>query len=60
MDLVILNEASPELVHNVLLSDQLLVEHDRAHRVRFETRKRSEYFDVLPVLRLYRRQEPRP
>ena len=55
VDLVILNRASPDLVHRVLRDGVLLHESDRRLRVAFETRSRAEYFDVLPYLREYRR-----
>lgn len=55
VDLVVLNRASPDLVHRVLRDSVLLLEMDRAARVRFEHQARSEYFDVLPYLREYRR-----
>jgi predicted nucleotidyltransferase len=55
VDLVVLNRASPDLVHRVLRDSVLLLETDRGARVKFEHRARSEYFDVLPYLREYRR-----
>jgi predicted nucleotidyltransferase len=55
VDVVVLNSASPDLVHRVLRDGILVLETDRAARVRFEVKKRSEYFDVLPYLREYRR-----
>ena len=55
VDIVVLNRASPDLVHRVLRDGVLLHESDRRARIEFETRKRAEYFDVLPYLRQYRR-----
>jgi predicted nucleotidyltransferase len=55
VDLVVLNRASPDLVHRVLRDGVLLHESDARARAEFETRKRAEYFDVLPYLRQYRR-----
>lgn len=55
VQLVILNQAPPDLVHRVLRDGILVHESDRAARVRFEVKARNEYFDVLPYLRLYRR-----
>lgn len=55
VDLVVLNRASPDLVHRVLRDGILIHEKDHAERVRFEVKSRSEYFDVLPYLREYRR-----
>lgn len=54
VDLVILNHASPDLIHRVLRDGVLLVERDRSARIRFEVRSRNEYFDVLPFLTRYR------
>lgn len=54
-DIVVLNRAAPDLVHRILRDGVLVHESDRRMRVAFETRKRAEYFDVLPYLREYRR-----
>jgi predicted nucleotidyltransferase len=54
VDLVILNHASPDLIHRVLRDSVLLVERDRSARIRFEVNARNEYFDVLPFLNRYR------
>lgn len=55
VDIVVLNRASPDLVHRVLRDGVLVHESDRSARIAFETCKRAEYFDVLPHLREYRR-----
>lgn len=55
VDVVVLNRASADLCHRVFRDGEVLVDRDRAHRLRFEVRKRSEYLDLLPVLRRYRR-----
>lgn len=55
VDLVVLNRDSPDLVHRVLRDGNLLLETDRAARVRFEVKSRADYFDVLPYLHEYRR-----
>jgi predicted nucleotidyltransferase len=52
---VALNTASADLVHRVLRDGVLLLDRDRAARIRFEVRARNEYFDLAPVRRLYRR-----
>lgn len=57
VDVVVLNRASPDLVHRVLRDGILVVENDRRARVRFEVRLRNEYFDLLPYLREYRRRD---
>jgi len=55
VDVVVLNRASPDLVHRVLRDGVLIVETDPSARVRFEVRARAEYFDILPYLQEYRR-----
>jgi predicted nucleotidyltransferase len=60
VDLVVMNRAPAELVHRVLRDGDLLVENDRSRRVRFEVARRAEYFDLLPILRRYRRLEAAP
>lgn len=54
VQLVILNNAPPDLVHRVLSDGRLLLERDRAARIRFEVRARNEYFDLQPLLARYR------
>ncbi|MBI3775017.1 MAG: nucleotidyltransferase domain-containing protein [Gammaproteobacteria bacterium] len=54
VDLVVLNRASPDLIHRVLRDGILVCEYDRAARVRFEVDARRRYFDLLPYLREYR------
>ena len=54
VDLVVLNRASPDLVHRILRDGVLVYEANRSARVKFEVRARAEYFDVLPYLREYR------
>jgi predicted nucleotidyltransferase len=60
VDVVALNHASPDLVHRVLRDGVLVHDSDPRARVAFETRSRSEYFDVLPYLREYRRSTASP
>jgi predicted nucleotidyltransferase len=60
VDLVVLNRASPDLVHRILRDGVLAYEANRPARVRFEVRARAEYFDVLPYLREYRRHRAGP
>ncbi len=59
VDLVVMNRAPADLVHRVLRDGILLVERDRSRRVRFEVKKRAEYFDLLPILHQYRRWKPK-
>jgi uncharacterized protein len=55
VDLVVLDHQPPDLVHRVLRDGLLVLENDRSARIRFEVAARNEYFDVLPMLQLYRR-----
>lgn len=55
VDLVMLNDAAPDLVHRVLRDGLLLCEHDPARRIRFETAARAAYLDLQPYLEEYRR-----
>jgi predicted nucleotidyltransferase len=52
---VVMNTASPDLVHRILRDGILLLDRDRAARLRFEVQARNEYFDLAPIRRLYRR-----
>jgi predicted nucleotidyltransferase len=52
---VALNRAPVDLVHRVLRDGRLMLETDRAARIRFEVKARNEYFDILPLLERYRR-----
>lgn len=58
VQLVVLNRAPSELAVTVFREGKLLLERDPAKRVEFEVRKRNEFWDMEPILRLYRRQEP--
>ncbi len=60
VQVVVLNDAPPDLVHRVLRDGRLLVDHDPSRRIRFEVKLRNEYFDLLPVLRRYRKLDGRP
>lgn len=52
---VVLNTAPADLAHRVLRDGELIHETDRSRRIRFEVAARNEYFDLLPILRRYRR-----
>jgi uncharacterized protein len=54
VDLVVLNNAPVDLIHRVLRDGILILERDRAARIRFEVKARNEYFDLLPFLERYR------
>ena len=61
VQLVILNDAPPDLVHRVLRDGRLVFVADDAARVGFEVAARNAYFDVLPALERYRRpRQARP
>lgn len=55
VQVVPLNRASCDLVHRVLRDGRIVLDRDPAARIRFEVRKRNEYFDMAPIRRLYRR-----
>jgi predicted nucleotidyltransferase len=57
VQVVVLNRAPADLVHRVLRDGVLLAEADRGARIRFEVRKRNEFFDLEPIRRRYRRTE---
>lgn len=53
--LIDLQSAPADLVHRVLRDGEVLLDRDRARRLRFEVARRNEYFDLEPVRRRYRR-----
>jgi uncharacterized protein len=55
VQVVALNRASADLVHRVLRDGKLVLDREPAARIRFEVRRRNEYFDLAPIRRLYRR-----
>lgn len=59
VQLVVLNRAPVDLVHRVLRDGILVLDRDPGARIRFEVRARNEYFDLLPLLRRYRRFDGR-
>jgi predicted nucleotidyltransferase len=54
VDLVALNSAPADLVHRVLRDGIIVVDRDPSARIRFEVRRRNEYFDLEPIRRRYR------
>ena len=54
-EVIVLNRAPADLVHRVLRDGVVLLDRDRAGRIRFEVQARNEYFDLAPLRRLYRR-----
>lgn len=55
VEVIVLNGAPADLVHRVLRDGKVLLDRDRATRIRFEVQARNEYFDLAPLRRLYRR-----
>ena len=49
VNVVMLNQATPLLQHRAIRDAVLLVERDRAQRVRFETRAILEFLDLKPL-----------
>jgi len=53
-DVVVLNDAPPLLVHQVLKHGRLIYERDRAARVEFEVRAGKTYADLVPMRHFFR------
>jgi predicted nucleotidyltransferase len=56
VQLIVLNDAPPDLAYRVLRDGRIVLERDRVARLRFEVRTRNVYFDLLPILARYRRR----
>jgi len=56
VQVVALNSAPVDLVHRVLRDGILVSEPDKSRRIAFEVRARNQYFDLLPMLREYRKR----
>ena len=54
VDLVVLDSAPADLIHRVLRDGVLVLDRDRAARIRFEVAARNAYFDLKPFLDRYR------
>jgi predicted nucleotidyltransferase len=54
VQIVVLNEAPADLVHRILRDGRLLLDRDRAARIRFEVRARNDFFDLAPIRQRYR------
>ena len=60
-EVVVLNRAPIDLVHRVLRDGIVLSERNASARIAFEVEARNRYWDMLPILREYRRlAEPQP
>lgn len=58
VQLVVVNRAAADLVVRVLRDGHLLVDRDRAARLRFEVASRNTYYDMTPTWRRIRRLPP--
>jgi uncharacterized protein len=56
VQVVVLHDAPPDLVHRVLRDGVLVHDGDSSARIAFEVRSRNEYFDLMPILDEYRRR----
>lgn len=57
VDLVDLRTAPPDLVHRILRDGHLVLDRAPNDRIAFEVQARNTYFDLLPYLREYRREQ---
>jgi predicted nucleotidyltransferase len=55
VDVVVLDDSPPDLAQRVLRDGVVVLDRDRAARVRFEVQARKEFWDLKPYLDLYRR-----
>ncbi|MEI9940071.1 MAG: nucleotidyltransferase domain-containing protein [Pseudomonadota bacterium] len=56
VQVIAMNRAPADLVHRILRDGILVLEKDKSRRIAFEVRSRNEYFDLLPMLRQYRKR----
>lgn len=56
VQVIVMNQAPVDLVHRILRDGVLVLEPNRSRRIAFEVRSRNEYFDLLPILREYRKR----
>jgi uncharacterized protein len=59
VQVIAMNAAPVDLVHRILRDGILVIDRDRSRRIAFEVRSRNEYFDLLPILREYRKHASR-
>jgi predicted nucleotidyltransferase len=57
VEVVCLNTAPPDLAIRVLRDGRLILERDRAARIRFEVNLRNVYWDLEPILNRCRNRE---
>lgn len=55
VQIIVMNSAPPDLVHRILRDGVLVTESDANAGIAFEVQARNVYFDLLPMLRAYRR-----
>jgi predicted nucleotidyltransferase len=60
VDLVELNKAPPDLIHEVLSHGKIILDRDPDARIGFEVRARQSYLDLRPHLLRYRRLRAAP
>jgi uncharacterized protein len=56
VQVIVMNRAPVDLVHRILRDGILVLEPDKSRRIAFEVRSRNAYFDLLPMLREYRKR----
>jgi predicted nucleotidyltransferase len=54
VDLIVLNRAELDLIHQILRDGVLVLDRDPSRRIRFEVQARNAYWDLEPFLRRYR------
>jgi hypothetical protein len=59
VQLLLLNTASADLAHRAFRDGKILLDRDRAARIRFEVNARNEFFDLAPLRAMYRRPRAR-
>jgi predicted nucleotidyltransferase len=59
VDLDVVDDAPADLTHRVMRDGVILIDRDRAARIRFEVAARNRFFDMTPIWDEYRRARPR-
>ena len=57
LDLVVVDDAPADLTHRVMRDGVILIDRDRAARIRFEVAARNRFFDMTPIWDEYRRAQ---
>jgi uncharacterized protein len=58
VDVVVLNRASVDVAQRVIRDGVIILDRDRAARIRWEVDTRTEFLELLPALLEYRRMKP--